>query len=345
MPAVIKGGPADLIAHAWFCLGFRPADSLVLIGLLDRRTGPVVRADLPPAKYRRSVVRSTLDPLRSYADAVVALVIRTGGWEEARSITRALRAEARRHAIAVVDVLLIDGDRYRSALCTDSRCCPPGGKPLAEVMQSAAAAAHVVAGDLVASSESGIVDDVMPDPAATADREDDGQAAPLSTAEWFAQWDWVLGGADWPEAGLRVPFARALRDAALRDAVLASIAGDEAAASSLAARQEWTGPLFELPPDARRMERARDVLAAVARAAPAGARAEVLAVLAWMAWHSGSGGARARLLVGLALADTPGHRLALLVDQLLLAAVPPGWWPAADGRVSISETGYPPMPA
>ena len=78
------------------------------------------------------------------------------------------------------------------------------------------------------------------------------------------------------------------------------------------------------PPDRRAFEAARELVAAVARGAPAGERAEALAVLAWMAWWQGSG-ARGRLLVGLALADRPGHRLAAIVDRLLAYGVPPSW--------------------
>jgi hypothetical protein len=65
-------------------------------------------------------------------------------------------------------------------------------------------------------------------------------------------------------------------------------------------------------------------LAHVARTAPPGRRAQALAVLSWMAWWSGAG-ARARLLAGRALDDEPGHRMALMLDQLLLRGVPPGW--------------------
>jgi hypothetical protein len=43
-----------------------------------------------------------------------------------------------------------------------------------------------------------------------------------------------------------------------------------------------------------------------------------------MSWWQGVG-ARSRLLAADALRDRPGHRLAGLVDTLLLHGIPPGW--------------------
>jgi hypothetical protein len=54
-------------------------------------------------------------------------------------------------------------------------------------------------------------------------------------------------------------------------------------------------------------------------------RGEALAVLAWMSWWRSDGGARARLLVDLALADQPDHRLAGLLAVVLAEGLPPPW--------------------
>jgi len=83
-------------------------------------------------------------------------------------------------------------------------------------------------------------------------------------------------------------------------------------------------------PDAQVLERGRRVLSALARSAPPGRRAEVLALMSWAAWWQGEGG-RGRLLAERALADRPGHRLAGLVLQMLAASLPPPWVGRQDG--------------
>jgi hypothetical protein len=126
----------------------------------------------------------------------------------------------------------------------------------------------------------------------------------------------------------------ALEDTRFRDAALvALLPAGEPLARRLARGTPTAGPALgaceERSPDADVFEAARVLLAAVARGAPPGRRAEALAALAWMSWWQGAG-ARSRLLAALALHDRPGHRLAGLVDTLLLHGVPPTWVPVGD---------------
>lgn len=55
-----------------------------------------------------------------------------------------------------------------------------------------------------------------------------------------------------------------------------------------------------------------------------GSQAPALTLLAMLAWWRGDG-ARAAVLLERALADEPAHRLAVLLADVLAAAVPPGW--------------------
>ncbi|KAE8762128.1 DUF4192 family protein [Georgenia thermotolerans] len=64
---------------------------------------------------------------------------------------------------------------------------------------------------------------------------------------------------------------------------------------------------------------------AVAQAAPDGAGAPALGLLAFLAWWS-SDGARADVLAHQALVEEPGHHLAALVVRALDAAAPPPWY-------------------
>jgi len=356
----IKGKAADFIAIAWFGLGFRPRESLVLIGMHGRVSGPVMRVDLPPREVLGEVVSGALAHLPGGVDGVFVLVVTDRGRRCARTVSRVVQGEAARAGLAVQEILHVAASSYRSLLCSDQSCCPARGHDLADVLASQAAAEFVLSGDMVCNREEDLLRDIEPVALAGSSGRAEAATAPVSAREWFSRWQELLdgcrpgsragdpsgggeacGGGD-PYGGwgaLAAPFALALSNLALRDAVLASVAGEDEMAQAFLDRRDWSGPMFEGHPDEARMERARELLAGSARNAPLGARADALAVLAWMAWYRGDAGARARLLAARALAERPGHRLATIVDDLLTCSVPPGWWKPP---VSVSETRYPP---
>jgi hypothetical protein len=120
-------------------------------------------------------------------------------------------------------------------------------------------------------------------------------------------------------------------DRDLRDAVLFSLVPGGRGTARVLLEGRRSGPLGP-DPDARPQQglvrTGARLLASLARRAPAGARAEPLAALAWLAWWSGDA-VRGRLLADLALEEAPGHRLAGLVHALLESSVPPPWTDAA----------------
>ena len=66
-------GPADIIAVLPYHLGYRPADSLVVVCLRRNRIGVVGRVDLPPPDVQPHLVAVELLPVveRERPDAVV----------------------------------------------------------------------------------------------------------------------------------------------------------------------------------------------------------------------------------------------------------------------------------
>ncbi len=331
MQTVVRGGPRDVIALAWFRLGYRPRESLVLVGLNlpGWVSGLVARVSLPPVELTGAALDAMVTPLRrSDAGGVVVLVVSDDaatGWERR---ARTMRSRLRRAGLEVLDVLLVGSTSYRSLLCTNESCCPPAGHCLDEVWSSEVAAVAVSQGRVVLDAEHDLVADIRPDPAPAC------LGGPSrGTAWWFRRWSGALdahaAGAqteqlarEWVEAGL----THALRDGHLRDAVMLRAvpgAGREAL-SCVRGEVPDLDRALTATPDRELLQRARALLAAVARVAPEGERADVLAVLAWLAWWGGDA-ARARLLVQAALGDRDGHTLAGLVDDLLLHAVPPPW--------------------
>jgi hypothetical protein len=342
MQTVVRGGPRDLIALAWYRIGFRPRESLVLVGLTGRtrRTGVVVRADLPTALDRAGTLQALVPLLRrGGAGEVVALVVTDaeGGPHTGpdgglvlphQDLDRWLRRELPRVGIGVFDVLIVGPDGFRKYDCPDPACCPAEGWPLDELAETELAAQMVLSGRAVAACESDLVADVQPIARGRLTRGRLDRAAPVDLAAELRRWRELLStGAAEP---LRpVPLLAGMRDVRLRDAVMFTLVPGSGLIPELAVAGELLGVddrLWEHRPDDDLAERGRRLLASLARRAPAGDRAQVLSVMAWLAWWS-CDAARSRLLTNLALADQPGHRLSMLVGQLLAAGIPPTWQP------------------
>jgi hypothetical protein len=323
----------------------------------------VLRIDLPASGDRsldRLAQRLAGTLRRAGASATVALVIHDRVLVEPPGrLLDALLTQLSRGGVELVDLIGVGESTYRSLLCGDDACCAGGGVGLDDVLGSRVAATHVLAGDVVADDERGLVADVQPDPDAPdhSGGEDPGEEDPAGPGtrgarrseaprraerrRWWRTWTASF------QAGRISPqdatgLARALRDPVLRDAVMVDVLGAPPTvtarlleAETLAAAAALLdsggaadfGRLLAAPPGpvgAERMGRARSVLSAAARAAPNGCRADALATLAWLAWYAGEG-VRARLLARRATADEAAHSLALLVDELLAAQIPPPW--------------------
>lgn len=347
MTVTVTADPADLIALAWYQMGYRPDDSLVMVGLHGprQRAGVVARGDLPPPGQERAAVVALAGPLLdSGADGVVLLVCAADACRAAPP--RVLRSALRLLpdlGLDVVDAWAVGSAGYRSYRCTDPGCCPRDGRPLDAVLRSRVAAELVLQGCTLVEDEAALVADVLPGPddADDADPDDGAGAAPGAgtpgrgpePAELLRRWRAALaadGTTD--EAGeghgvLVRLLGPALRDGRLRDAVMVTLvpgAGRVADALLAGAGGDALDTCLRVVPDQDLLDRGVRLLAAAARVARPGRRAGALGALAWLAWWAGQG-TRARLLAERALADQPGHRLALLVEGLLEMAVPPPW--------------------
>lgn len=348
LQTISGGAPQDLVAFSWFVMGFRPRESLVVVGLGGDRltTGVVARLDLPgPFDGVRAGVQLA-DLLERGGDEACLLMtvsdapgtrplLDEDGVMAHDELSCDVAGALAGCGFPVVDALLVGPQSFRSYLCRDEACCPPDGVPLSAVMDSRVAAAMVLGGRCVADDESALVADVAPVAGATPLAPPAGRPGRARRRAVFDRWcaDLEAGA---PEPARPAELLAALRSRDLRDAVLATLVpGGRAAAEGYAAgrglREPW--PADDVPPDEDLLRRGERLLAAVARHAPAGDRAAPLAALGWLGWWSGHG-ARARLLVARALDDDPGHPLALLVGALLEHSVPPPWHDTAPGALA-----------
>ena len=363
MQTITAAGAADVIALAWYRLGYRPRSCVLLVGLFPGeggRTvcGAVLRADIPPPAQRTGALDRLADTLvRTGHVGMIALVVSdrptrgSGGVEgplRHRSLARSIRASGRRCGLVVPDVIGVDESRYRSYFCAGEQCCPPAGRSLDEALHSRAAAALVVEGLRLGDAEGDLVADVTP-------VEDCDLTAELLTSRERPDGDAALDlwarlqdepDADPPDLADLADLCNGLDDVLVRDAVLAATAGPTGPDGLDLARLVLSGQAGQAfarvdgcRPQADVVERACAVLAAVARQAPPGRRAEALAVMAWLAWWQGLG-ARGRLLADLALADVPEHRLAALVGRILAHLIPPAWVERSLAR-QTSRSGFP----
>lgn len=117
------GKPADLLATVPFLLGFHPAESLVALFLRSGRVLLSARFDLVDGL--EDAVQGLVD---QHDPTGLVLVVYTADGERGRATLRS--HGGRVQGVEVVDLLLVDGERWWSLTCT-SGCCPPEGSPYA----------------------------------------------------------------------------------------------------------------------------------------------------------------------------------------------------------------------
>jgi hypothetical protein len=166
----------EVVAHAWFTMGYPPSRSLVLVEMIHVDGGDVpgfvARIDLPPPRYRRQAAEVIATVARrNQVEAALVLVVldpvpsrRPMAPDRMKRMVRDLRSVLRRARVSVLDVVLVDAGRSRSLLCDDETCCPVEGEELGDLAATRTAAAMVLSGRALVEDESALVADVTPDP-------------------------------------------------------------------------------------------------------------------------------------------------------------------------------------
>jgi hypothetical protein len=343
----------DLIAVAWYRIGYRPRESLVAVGLHGPRyrVGTVARVDLPIGSTPRPTIRSLAETMRRTGQQHAAVLLVSDRIDHRassvpgsatgcrRGLVTEVEAELSAVGVGLLDVITVDATSFRSCRSVGADGLPAEVTPLSRVGDSEVAAAMVLAGVALVDDEGQLVADVEPSPREGAGA---GRVTPMTDtfgpgerARVLTRWLSLLhSGRPDPDgwAGL----TRALTDPLLREAIMISMVPGSGTDPDTLVRHIRTGTapgLFAREPDADLAGNGRRVLAAVARQAPEGRRAPALSVLAWLSWWCGQG-PRARLLAGRALRDVPDTRLAGLVRVLVERQVPPPWFDRSGGPTS-----------
>lgn len=341
-PTYVLTERADLLGYVPYLLGFHPADSVVVLGLTDRRIGVAARADLgqPHAETVRRLGGLLTAAGRGGRAAITSvLLVGYGPDPAAADATRVLADALDARGYHVREVLLHAGDRYHCLQCGD--CTPPEGAPF-DLSRTAAAAIATYQG-LVAQPDRSAVEQLV-EPvgglaaiamAQAVNRAEERLAALLRDGAGGTDGSGTSGAS--AGAGRSGGSAASGGDAAADRLVRAGTAAVEQALRIAAAGgrldDDQAAWLTVLLLDLRCRDHAwqltdvepwqLDLWLDLTRRGEPELLAPVASLLAWCAWRSGNS-VLAGAALRRALQADPAYTLAHLLGEALDQAIPPG---------------------
>ena len=172
-------GPADILGFIPHSLGYWPSDSLVAMTTHGRQLGATLRLDLP-APEGDAAPEHYLQAVRGYLDADASadgtlLAVFTSDTHLAAGTYGPLLAGLAplldRAGMPVRDAWYVGADYWRDAYCPDAGCCPPPGRPVQEIRDSALNAEMVYRGSSVGPAPERQETAARPVPAMEAEEE------------------------------------------------------------------------------------------------------------------------------------------------------------------------------
>jgi hypothetical protein len=311
-PAQRLTSPGELLQAVPYLVGFHPSESVVIVGLRERRVAVTARLDLADA--RAGGIGYTLAALARAGSTAAIGVIYADDMrpDDADERPWQLLECLQEHAAALdgvfEDVLLVAGGRWWSLLCAEPSCCPLEGQEL-PCGPSAFATAATVEG-MVALPDRGALEAVL-EPAPDAERE--ALDAAIGAAERFAVHETVQGRADrYTRSVKRAIFAAARASAAPK---WPGLGDEELARFGAALAVIGLRDAMWLAIEANRID-GRPLWRELARRLPAPYDCAPLFLYGWAAWRDGNG-ALAGIAAERAIRSDPEYS----ASYLLLAAV------------------------
>ncbi|WP_431838598.1 DUF4192 family protein [Cellulomonas sp. Y8] len=315
--------PADLLAHVDHALGFRPADSAVLVAVESGRIGLTARVDLAGA------IEGATGFLRHLnTDKVQSVTLIAYSDDPAAATQTLLNLRA---------VVGVGGDSLAvtTAGWFDLTKGVSEVRPLSDITASPIYTAHVYRGSVVAPNRAALLPTALPADVQeqTAEHAAHYLALPAelgSPIDQVCAWTQAEPAAINPQTAGRL--AATLADRAVRDAVLVTALGGtteqvdhilfQTPGAAQAADEVFTG---DQAPNAT-TQHLRDVLAVVVSHTldTPSLSAEPLALMAFVSWWSGDC-ARAQVAADAALSRQPDQRLAHLANKAATHGLPPTW--------------------
>jgi hypothetical protein len=315
--------PGDLLEAIPYLLGFRPRDSLVIVGLADTRVTVTARVDLGELADG-GVLAETMCVLgNSGATSVVAAVydnapgVVTADLPHRAVVEEFVRCTAR-FGIDLLDAVLVAGGRWWSYACADDSCCPEQGRELPGDASPARAAATYAG--LVALADRDELVAVL-EPADAAER---AALEPAIAEHENLVMSAVVGGYDLRrQRSVKRAIFSAARDAdsSLFPGDGHGLSDDEACRFAVALTEQPIRDAVWLAVDQGRLD-GRGLWRDLARRLPAPYDAAPLFLYGWACWRDGNG-ASAGMAADRALASDPDYTAAELLRGALTHGLDP----------------------
>jgi hypothetical protein len=318
------GSAEGVLAVVPHLLGFRPADSLVVLGIggPHARIRLAFRYDLPdpPDDELSADIAEHAVSVLGRQHLPMAVAVGYGPGATVTPVMDVLGPALREAGIAIQDLLRVEAGRYWSYTCQDVACCPPDGMPF-DAKTHPASEALSAAGLTVLAGRSELARTLAPADEAAASM----QAALGRARQRAGELIDLAAAADGGDPFLPIADAgrRAVKQAITKYRRGGKVTDHEELAwlgltlSDLRVRDDaWArmDPDFHEPHERLWVDLVRHVPTEFI-AAPA-------ALLAFTAWQAGNG-ALASVAIERALDADPRYSMALLISDALHAGLPP----------------------
>lgn len=318
--AIRISSPADVLGFIPHSLGFVPRESFVFLTLRGKTLGATLRVDAPALAEPAGFARSMADYLALDTQATGVLLAVYTASTPAAGAPRPFHD----HIEAVIEALegagtplrdawLVTPSHWQNLLCdSDTGCCPP--ESLESITDGQLNAEMVFRGS---SYQQQPGTNYAPF-AGPADREEQIRhalpgvlGADLKPGREL--WAEALTRDGWLDPATAVELLACFQRLDLRDTLFCNVIDPELPDA------EGSGNLLVgegIAPDWDRVDRAQETARDLIDAAPEGYRAPLLTLIGWLTYLKGQSSVAGDHF-RLALADTPGYRLAELIDQLV----------------------------
>ncbi|MBP2269217.1 hypothetical protein J3A64_004757 [Pseudarthrobacter sp. PvP004] len=311
--------PADILGFIPHTLGFVPSESFVFVSMRGNTLGATLRVNAPahrdPAGFAASMLNYlALDELASsvlltvYSDAAPE----TGTPRPFHHHVEAIIEALERAGTPLRDAWLITSDRWKNLLCDDTLCCQP--QPLETITDGHLNAEMVFRGSTY-QKQPGTTYPPFNGPEDTAER--------IDHAGHVLQYSGAINGRElWSQAiratgsispDTTVQLLACFQYPSLRDTLMCNVIDPDRTDA------DGCGNLLMghgIAPDWDRVDRAEEAARALITGAPRTYRAPLLTLIGWLAYLKGQSTVAAEHFTA-AMKDTPGYRLAELLDEVV----------------------------
>jgi hypothetical protein len=314
-------GPSALLQAVPYLLGFHPRSSLVVVGLHDAQLVVTIRLGLADVKEPFVLSQAIEAMARGGATELVGVLyddaeIAAGERRSRPDVLAVLSESAQRADCALLDLLVVTADSWRSAACTDADCCPADGHRI-DAETSSFAAAATFAGMVALPDREALAHTLDPRPAAERAR-----LGPLIAAEENAVVQAVLNARTESFEGSAIRAILAAVRACDADSDGAERLDDaEVARFGVALSGYQVRDSLWLAADEGDID-GRRLWVELGRRLPSPYDAAPLFLMAWCSWRAGNG-ALAAIAAQRAIDADPAYRAANLLLDALARGVDP----------------------